>query len=114
MNNTIIDENILSVLELNKILDAAAKLAVSERTATNIRAMRPSSDVEKIRICLRETSEMSEAIRFGDPVPIQGIRDHSAVSAKLELEGAILEPVELLNTVAGSIATMHHPPWLTS
>ncbi len=79
MKETPVNKQLLSVLELDKILDAAARLAVSDRTACEIRAMRPSGDLNEIRTSLRETAEMSDAIRFDEPVPIHGIRDHAAI-----------------------------------
>ncbi len=90
------NERVLTILELDKILDAAAKLSVSKRTGENIRSVRPISNLDDIRRSMRETEELSEAIRYDEPVPIYGFHDFSSVEKKLEVEGMVLLPPELL------------------
>ena len=90
------EERIFKVLELDKILSAAAEFAVMENTKEKILSLTPFDDIDKARTALCETDEARIfRARQGRP-PLQPLGDISAAVSRSKI-GASLSFSELLS-----------------
>ena len=92
-------EKSLRKLELDQVLELLAECAGSQDGKEACRSIRPASDLEDVRLLLRETSAASDlCTQKGNP----NFADTKDVSASLERadRGGALQPVELLH-IAG-------------
>ena len=89
-------EKSLMKLELDQVLEKLAECAGSEEGKAACRSLRPSSDLEDVRMMLEQTSAASElCTQKGNP----GFGEVRDVSASLERadRGGTLQPAELLH-----------------
>ncbi len=92
-----IDQHTLSVLEFPKVRRLIADGATSVYGREAIEASVPSIDVDVIRRNLALADEMAAAVRWGDPVPMGGVRDIRDAIGIAGRYGARLDPSALLN-----------------
>jgi len=89
-------EDTLSVLEFDAVMDGVARRAVSELGGAAIRALRPGTDLDLIRLELERVAELAaflaEETEFAPPQ----VPDARAAIQRLTLEGGVLEPRQLV------------------
>ncbi len=92
-------EHSLRVLEFDKVISIVADYAASVPGRTAVQKLLPARDRKVVEVLLRETSELTQILRSGDPPPLDGILDIGRVVDKLGVTGIVLSPSELLHTV---------------
>jgi len=92
-----IDRHALEVLEFPKVRGQIAGRAASALGREAVEAAEPETDVRGVRRALDLADEMSQAVRWDDPVPIGGIKDIRPSLAVARRVGALLEPAALLD-----------------
>ena len=94
------NEHTLRVLEFDKLIAIVAGYAASGAGSAAVRRRRPASRPEAVAALLAETREFTRILESGETPPLDGIPDVGQVVEKLSIAGAVLTPVELLNTAA--------------
>ncbi len=92
------NEHTLRVLEFDKIINIVAGYAASEAGRMSVINMLPADDRAVADLRLSETSEFLQILQRGETPPLEGILDVGQAVSKLGAAGAMLTPVELLNT----------------
>ncbi len=85
----------LATLEFPQVLDVVAGFAAGPMGAARVRARRPSADLSAIRRELAEVGEVAALFRRGDELRAEPVPDVTDALARLKVEGAVLEPLEL-------------------
>ena len=86
----------LDVLEFPRVKTLIAELAASAFGREAVEQAEPLSDPDDIREQLAFADEMAQAVRWGDPVPMGGLRDIRNALAVAEHPGSRIDPTELL------------------
>ncbi len=89
-----IQEKVLEKLEYNKIRNILAELTFFEGGAARAHAMRPVDNFESVNKRLDETGEAMEALRFGEPSFLSGLKLLNRELTKVRV-GGILTAAEL-------------------
>ena len=98
------DEKTLAILEFPAVLERLAAYAGFSVSAELGRALRPSSDMEEVRLRQARTSEARRLLNLDSAVSVGGARDLRAL-VDLAARAGVLEPAELLdvrNTLAAA------------
>lgn len=89
------DEKTLRILEFDKIVKKLADLAASSLGREIAEGLLPESNIKKVELLLKETSDgVSFILRKGSP-PMGGVHDIRAILKRVDL-GSVLSPGELL------------------
>jgi DNA mismatch repair protein MutS2 len=113
-----VDTHSLEVLELHKVIALAARKAQSLPGREAVGRIQPSSDPATIERELRWTAELREILVSSD-APLLDFPDTKPLLEKVQVEGAILEALELLDVsrflyVAASVVRFFKPRKSTS
>jgi len=94
-------KDLFEKLEFNKIVALLEKDCYGEMGRTAIRKLQPDTDIEKIRIRLKQTEEFKRTITEGDPFPMGNYPGLSEDLQMLEIEGYVLpeEGLQRINIV---------------
>ncbi len=90
------DKHTLDVLEFEKIREIVAGYASSDLGKSVAREMRPLEDLEKVRACQQQTSEVKRLLELGERLPLGGLHDVRPLLSSIRDRGSPLEPTELL------------------
>ena len=93
------NDEVFHTLELDKIINHLIHLPVSSLGKKLIQQIKPSTDLPTIKQQLSEVTELKEILDYDDPFPIPGLQDISDSLKKVELEGTLLLPEELIKCV---------------
>jgi len=94
-----LNDEVFHTLELDKIINHLIHLPVSSLGKKLIQQIKPSTDLPTIKQQLSEVTELKEILDYDDPFPIPGLQDISDSLKKVELEGTLLLPEELIKCV---------------
>ncbi|WP_137657298.1 endonuclease MutS2 [Listeria newyorkensis] len=86
-----------TILEFDKIKQQLLEFASSALGEEAIRALKPTSDIEKVTLAQRETEEGAKVIRLRGAAPISGVYDVAGHMKRLEI-GGDLSGLELYQT----------------
>ncbi len=100
------NEKALKTLEYFKIIDRLAELAGSELGKEKCRALRPLTDIEKIRELQRETADALARVYKKGSLSFSGVHDIRASVKRLEVSSC-LGAGELLHISSVLTATLH-------
>lgn len=89
-----IDERVLEILELPKILAALAEKTASPLGREKAEALRPSTDPAVVRVWQEETAEAVRLLRRHEAVPLDGVHDIRPWVIRAQ-KGGTLQPDEL-------------------
>jgi DNA mismatch repair protein MutS2 len=92
------NEHTLRVLEYDKVKSIVAAYAASEAGRDMVARFYPAEDAPTVETLLRETRECTLVLQSGESPPLDGIPDIRLAVEKLGVTGAMLSPVDLLNT----------------
>ncbi len=87
-----IEEKVLEKLEYHKIRSMLAELALFEGGAARARAMIPVDNFESVNKRLDETGEAMEALRFGEPSFLSGLKLLNGHLSKARVGGILTAP----------------------
>jgi DNA mismatch repair protein MutS2 len=90
------DQHTFDTLELHALLDLLARHASTPLGRTRARNLRPSADRGAIQRSLDLTTECVQYIEAEGRFGLAGIEDPGATLARLQVEGTILEPRQIL------------------
>ena len=90
-------ENIHTLLEFDKILDAVAGLALSPMAAEALRSLLPLSTSDEIRARLTEAAEMRSLLDAGESFPLGGLPDVRLELQQVRIPGRSVEPRSLVD-----------------
>ncbi|MDZ7289201.1 MAG: endonuclease MutS2 [candidate division KSB1 bacterium] len=93
---TAITRDALSLLELDKILEQIAGVALSPISAEEIRALQPLSDANQIQRNLDEVTEMRAILDFDEIFPLNYLPDLRPAMQHLRIAGRTLEIPQLI------------------
>lgn len=91
------DDHTLKVLELNKIKGMLEARCFSELGKELVRHFHPLNYQEKIKESLEQTTELKEILSYEEKFPQLRLKNIKSSLQKAGVEGAFLEPGELLN-----------------
>jgi len=100
------DQHTLGVLEFDKIRQLVAEKALSPLGRESAAELAPLTDRGEILVALTQVSELKELLQKGEDFPLQGIKDVRSGLARCRRQGAVLEPVELLD-IGGVLKVCH-------
>ncbi|MBC1499893.1 endonuclease MutS2 [Listeria weihenstephanensis] len=86
-----------TILEFDKIKQQLLEFASSTLGQEAVRALQPTSDIDKVKLAQQETEEGAKVIRLRGTAPISGIYDVSGHMKRLEI-GGDLSGLELYQT----------------
>lgn len=89
-------EQSLYELEFHKVLEYIARLAWSEEGREIILSSRPSPNLPELRSEHERVQELIRLLHLGETLPMEGFADARALVQKSRIEGAFLQPTELL------------------
>ncbi|PNP87037.1 endonuclease MutS2 [Listeria newyorkensis] len=78
-----------TILEFDKIKQQLLEFASSALGEEAIRALKPTSDIEKVTLAQRETEEGAKVIRLRGAAPISGVYDVAGHMKRLEIGGGL-------------------------
>ncbi len=87
-----IEEKVLEKLEYHKIQNMLADLALFEGGKARAHAMMPVNNFESVNKRLDETGEAMEALRFGEPSFLSGLKQLNRQLAKVRVGGILTAP----------------------
>ena len=87
----------LKALEFFQVLEALKEFSVSPLGQRRCETLRPSGHLPIIRSRLTEVLELKEVLGIHGDLPLQGLKDVEEVLRKLEVEGAALTVLEILD-----------------
>ena len=90
------DERTLILLEYERLLDYLAQEAVSEPGTVRCLGLRPDLDADQARANWLLVDEALGILNLEGAPPLEGITDISHILDRLEVEGSLLRPLELL------------------
>ncbi|MFH1137639.1 MAG: Smr/MutS family protein [Pseudomonadota bacterium] len=93
------DQNTLQLLEYEKLLELLAEYARSGPGAERCLGLRPDLDPPAMRRSWRLIDEAREVLGLAGAPPLSGLLDLTVVLVRLEVEGVILRPLELLGVL---------------
>ncbi|MBI4620829.1 MAG: endonuclease MutS2 [Desulfobacterales bacterium] len=99
------NKHTLRVLEFNNILSLLKGFAASNLGEALCESLKPKRDVKEIEVLLNEVSELKEVLQTYADIPISGIRNIEKPVTKTRVEGAIMDPIELLDILSTLKAT---------
>ena len=91
------DEHTLKVLEFDKIRGMLSKHCLSEMGRELATSIFPTKDKEIAEKEIRQTTELKEILLYEEKFPLSSMQDIRDSLKKAQIEGANLEPKELLN-----------------
>jgi DNA mismatch repair protein MutS2 len=94
-----VDDRVLELLELPKVLAALREGAVSPLGAAAASALRPSDHPAHVAAALAETTEARAVLERVGPFPLAGLPDLSPWLAALRVEGGVLAAPELVDVL---------------
>jgi DNA mismatch repair protein MutS2 len=97
------NEHALRVLEYDKVRDIVAGFAASEPGRAAVASLAPEAGHEAVASLLEKTREFIRILERGESPPLDGIRDVRQPVEKLRVDGALLQPQELLD-IASTLA----------
>lgn len=86
----------LAELEFPKVLQRVARYCVTESAAEHIAALLPTPDISALHLDLDAVQELVDILMSGEDVPLASLSDTHNEFKKLGVEGAFLQPDELL------------------
>ena len=90
----------MSSLEFDRILDLLAAETVTPPGAACARALRPSYDPSEVQRENRLLAEMMRYLEARGAMPLAVVPDPAPILLRLEVEGAVLAPLEVLDLVS--------------
>ena len=90
------NEKALKTLEFNKIIDILEEYASTPLGKKHCRDLIPMTELEKIRLAQKETSDANDRVRLKGSISFSGVRDIRDSAKRLEV-GSSLGIAELLN-----------------
>jgi DNA mismatch repair protein MutS2 len=94
----------LRVLEYDRLRELVSRAASSDPGRERVLELEPASDGATATLLLAETAEFMQLLQAGEEPPLDGVRDIGSSLARLGVNGAVLQPAELLN-IAATLAT---------
>lgn len=91
-----IDSRTIESLEYPTIISAICGGSLTPYGAERSSALRPLTDIKKIRRSLREAAQLRDLLQFDDPFPLGRVEEIRPALDKSSLEGARLEPEDFL------------------
>ncbi|MCK4404517.1 MAG: endonuclease MutS2 [candidate division Zixibacteria bacterium] len=91
------NEHTLKVLEFDKIREMLSKHCLSEMGRELATSILPTKDKEIAETEIRQTTELKEILLYEEKFPLSSMKDIRLSLKKAEIEGACLDPRELLN-----------------
>ena len=93
------DEQVLEALEFPRVLERLAAEAATPIGAALALAVRPGSDAESVRRDIALTSETVRHLETRGTLPFGTIPDPRPALARLDIEGSVLAPPEVLDLI---------------
>ncbi len=90
------DQHALHVMEYNKVKELLRELCVSPLGSEQVDALRPFTSAESIRHELSEVDEMIRLTHARQEPPTDGIYDIRDPLTRARVEGAVLDPAEII------------------
>lgn len=97
-------DHAIEKLEFEKVRQRVIRYASSDVGKELLRAVRPSSSLEVIRLALSRVTEMKRLFEEEEGLPLEGIHSVREALQKSAIEGSILQPKELAH-IHSTLAT---------
>src|SRR4030042_4013058 len=91
------DDRSLKVLEFYPLLEILKEFSVSPLGRKRCEALRPLKDPSLIQSRLTEVIELKKILETQEDIPLRGLKDIGETLRKLEIEGSILDVLEILD-----------------
>ncbi len=86
----------IAKLEFDRIRERVLRHTVSEPGSEIIRSLRPETDIAVVRLSLQRVTEMKRLLEEEEGLPLEGLQPIGPALARASIDGATLQPKELL------------------
>ncbi len=91
------DDRSLTVLEFTRLLEILRRFSISPLGQRLCLSLRPTKDISFIRRRLSEVMELKHVLEIDGDIPLKGLKDIDPLLKRLEIEGAVLSPEEIMD-----------------
>ena len=99
MTETELIDIALSELDLDHVLAAVSRFAITEMGKEQVTQLKPGTQVDKIRIDLQRVQECIDLTSLGERIPFDHLSDIRELLKKCRIEGNFLSAPDLLNVL---------------